>query len=235
MSSRPELRLDWCSHAAAKFAVEHWHYSGCLPASKSEWIGVWEGGEFIGCVLFGCGAGNITKGRAYGLEPMQMAELTRVALREHAAPVSRIVRVALRMLRERNPGLRLVVSLADPVHDHVGAIYQAGNWAYVGTTAESKTYIDGRGREHHERVVSPTGRKCQYGRYVPCLRPEDAASIRRNPGKHKYLMPLDDAMRAQIEPLRKPYPKRAKQATEGDQLSSGGATPTRTLQTSEAP
>jgi hypothetical protein len=193
-------------------------------------MGVWEYGRFIGCVLFGTGAGNITKGAAYGLEPMQMAELTRVALGAHAAPVSRIVRVALRMLEEHNPGLRLVVSLADPVHDHVGAIYQAGNWIYVGTTAESKTYIDRHGREHHERVVSPTGLKKQYGRYVPCLRPEDAASIRANPGKHKYLMPLDDAMRARIEPLRKPYPKRPKQATTSFPEACGGAAPTRTLQ-----
>jgi hypothetical protein len=28
MSSKPVLKLDWCSHAAAKYAVEHWHYSG---------------------------------------------------------------------------------------------------------------------------------------------------------------------------------------------------------------
>jgi RNA processing factor Prp31 len=36
-------------------------------------------------------------------------------------------------------------------------------------------------------------------------------------GKHRYLMPLDDEMRKRIEPLRKPYPKRPKQAMAGDQ------------------
>ena len=25
--SKPTLKLDWCSHEAAKYAVEHWHYS----------------------------------------------------------------------------------------------------------------------------------------------------------------------------------------------------------------
>jgi hypothetical protein len=52
------------------------------------------------------------------------------------------------------------------------------------------------------------------------------------PGKHRYLMPLDDAMREQIEPLRQPYPKRVRSAdsgTSGDQPEGGGATPTRTL------
>ena len=33
--------------------------------------------------------------------------------------------------------------------------------------------------------------------------------------KHKYLMPLDQAMRAKIAPLAKPYPKRPKQAEAG--------------------
>lgn len=225
-----ELRLDWCSHAAAEYAVERWHYSGCLPASKSTYLGVWEGGRFIGCVIFGTGAGNVTKGSAFGLPPLQMAELTRVALDAHSAPVSRIVSIAVAMIRRLCPGLRLLVSMADPVRDHHGGIYQAGNWVYVGTTNASKTYLDAAGREHHERVVSPSGRKKQYGRYVPCLRPSDAASIRENPGKHKYLMPLDAAMREQIAPLSKPYPKRVRPNGADEHHSpAGGVAPTRTL------
>jgi hypothetical protein len=206
--SKADLRLDWCSYQAAKWAVEHWHYSRCLPASKSQYIGVWEGDNFVGCIVFGTGAGNITKGKLYGLPEMQMAELTRIALREHSFTVSRMVSIAIRMLKLRNPGIRLIVSLADPVRGHIGSIYQAGGWAFVGETSKSKTYIGKDDREYHERVVSPTGRKRQYGRYVPCLKPQDAKSIRVNPGKYKYLYPLDPAMRAQIEPLRKPYPKR---------------------------
>ena len=38
------------------------------------------------------------------------------------------------------------------------------------------------------------------------------ATVVEVPGKHRYIMPLDDAMRKQIEPLAKPYPKREKQA-----------------------
>ena len=56
MSSRPELKLNWCSHAAAKYAVEHWHYSKRLPNQKLVKIGVWEFGIFRGAVIFGDGA-----------------------------------------------------------------------------------------------------------------------------------------------------------------------------------
>jgi hypothetical protein len=51
-------------------------------------------------------------------------------------------------------------------------------------------------------------------------------------GKHCYLMPLDKEMKNTIMKLAKPYPKRDKQANSSDQLESGGATPTITLQSS---
>ena len=39
MSDKPVLKLDWCSHAAAKYAVEHWHYeSRCLLSRGKDWV-----------------------------------------------------------------------------------------------------------------------------------------------------------------------------------------------------
>ena len=29
--SKAILKLDWCDYKAAKYAVEHWHYSKSLP------------------------------------------------------------------------------------------------------------------------------------------------------------------------------------------------------------
>ena len=86
MSSNPELKLDWCSYEAAKFAVEHWHYSRLCPKGPTARIGVWEGGEFIGVIVFGMGAcGHL--GDAHGLGQFEVAELERIALRHHQAPV----------------------------------------------------------------------------------------------------------------------------------------------------
>ena len=107
-----DLRLDWCSYEAAKYAVEHWHYSRSMVAGKSSKVGVWEDGKFIGCVVFSRGANNHL-GSPYGLEQTDLCELTRVALTRHVAPVSRIVSIAVRMLRKQSPGLRLIVSFAD--------------------------------------------------------------------------------------------------------------------------
>ena len=133
MSSRPELRLDWCGHDAAKYAVEHWHYSECLPAGKIVKVGVWEDSVFIGCVLFSRGANN-NLGSPYNLKQIEVAELTRVALNKHTAPVTRIVSIALRFLRLNSPGLRLIISYADPLKGHHGGIYQGGGWIYCGAS-----------------------------------------------------------------------------------------------------
>lgn len=230
MSSHPELKLAWCSYEAAKFAVMHWHYSRVMPRGKNSYVGVWEGGNYVGAIIFGTGGGNATNGRRYGLDRcFEMAELVRVALRGHACYVSRAVAIAIRMLKKNNPGLRLLVSMADPRQGHVGSIYQAGNWVYVGRTVPIKLYIDADGNEHHPRNVSKSGYIKQYAGINKVLKIDDAIRVIQCPGKHKYLYPLGKEMRALIEPMRKPYPKRAASETvsrPADQPEVRGSTPT---------
>src|SRR3990167_6802947 len=107
--NKADLKLDWCSYEAAKYAVEHWHYSRSLPTPPLIKIGVWENHAFIGCVLFSRGANN-NMGKAVSLTAVQVSELTRIALARHVTAVSRIVKIALILLHYRCPGLRLVVS-----------------------------------------------------------------------------------------------------------------------------
>ena len=214
MSSRPELRLDWCSREAAKYACEKWHYSRSLPCGKQLFFGVWEFGQFVGVVIFGRGANRNMAGE-FGLECTECIELTRVALRQHATPVSRIVSVAVALMRKHSPGIRNIVSYADPSQGHSGGIYQAMNWVYIGTSRPQSAIVG-----MHKRTATS-----KFGTTKGL--PKTAVSC-----KHKYLMPLDEDMRRKIEPLRKPYPKRAGSAGSGTppiQGGRGGATPTSAL------
>lgn len=199
------LRVAWVSHQAAVFAVKRWHYSKSMPTPPVVKIGVWENGQFIGVVLFSRGA-SPALGAPYGLDATQVCELTRVALSEHAAAVSQVVAAAIRLLKQHSPGLRLIVSFADPNHNHHGGIYQAGNWIYTGQSDPSAAYVDGAGRRWHTRQVSATGVRTQYGqrRAVPKI-----ASLRKVDlqGKHRYLMPLDRALRRRVVKLAQPYPR----------------------------
>ena len=227
------LRLDWCSYEAAKFAVEHWHYSKCMPIGKLDKIGVWENEKFIGCVIFGYG-NNQYQGVRFGLVQTQICELLRIALTNHESSVTKIVKVALKMLKELNIGMRLVVSYADPEQNHNGAIYQGGNWIFIGTGGSNEAFYNKQGERVHSRLVGKGGVKNVFGRNIRTY-DSDTTTKRKLEKKFKYVYPLDDEMRKQIEPLRQPYPKRqtggrgeidnASQSNE----KTGGASPTRPL------
>lgn len=227
--TKADLKLDWCSHDAAKYAVEKWHYSRAMPHSRLVKLGAWESGRFVGAIVFGYGA-TPELGKLFGVPAIQVAELVRVALRDHRAPVSRMVAVALRMLKKQSPKLRLVVSFADAARGHHGGIYQAGNWAYLGAQ-ETHAYRV-RGRLVHPRTLG--SRYGVGGQSVPWLRAHvDPAAERVAAGvKHKYVMPLDGEVRLRVEPLRRPYPKRAAGVagdTPANHAGEGGSTPTAAL------
>lgn len=229
MTSRHNLRLDWCSHEAAKFAVEHWHYSRRMPKSKLAKVGVWENGTFIGAVIFGVGA-TPELSKPYGLTMQQVAELVRVALSKHQTATTRIVAIAVKMLKREMPGLRLLVSFADSAQGHHGGIYQGGGWIYTGDSFGR--YIRTNGKVEHPRSLG--SRYGVGGQSLKWLREnvDPNAEIISAAAKYRYLMPLDDAMRDKIAPLALPYPKRASEASSDAptvQVGEGGAAPTPTL------
>lgn len=206
-----ELLVAPCSYEAAKYAVMHWHYSRLMPKSKLVHYGVWENSKFVGSVLFGVGA-NSGLVKSYGLDQTEGCELVRVALTSHANHVSQIIAKSLKLLKESNPGLRLVVSFADLEQGHKGGIYQAGNWIYLGLTDSADEYVV-NGRRYHGRALRLKRQQYNNGtvaannvlEWAQRVLDSDAYSI---PGsqKHRYLYPLDRAMRRQIERLRLPYP-----------------------------
>ena len=229
-----DLRLDFCSHDAAKHAVLRWHYSRTMPKAQLLKIGVWEDDKFRGAILFGLGA-NRHLARPFGLRDTQACELVRVALapgRHH--PTSRCVAISLRLLRRQSPGLRLVVSYADAGQNHRGVIYQAGGWLYLGTSDQS--YIRVRGQVEHPRTLYD--RFVPKGQSIPWLREHVDPRAERVPmaPKHKYVMPLDKKLRRELEGSALPYPKCGRSDTSdtpGFQPGEDGAPPIRPLHASD--
>jgi hypothetical protein len=216
------LRLDWCSQEAAKFAVTRWHYSKSLPPPPHVRVGVWENGKFIGVVLFSRGANNNLL-KPYGLKVTEGCELARVALSKHETPVTRIISIAINMLRSVNSGLKLVVSFSDPKHGHHGGIYQGGNWLYLGQSSDTTEFLAPDGKIWHGRMVSADGTSRVYGKRRKVWRTDQCQKITM-PGKHRYLMPLDADMKAHVSHMAKPYPKRAKQAMAVPTVQRQGST-----------
>lgn len=198
MLVKHELKIDWATHEAAKFACEKWHYSKCLPVGKLVKIGAWENGKYIGCVIFGRGANNNML-KPFGLQQNDGCELVRIALNKHNNPVSKIMALAIKFLKKSQPNLKLIVSYADPEEGHHGGIYQACNWIYTGLSSKAiKVFY--KGKWSHKKTVDDSGVNQTF---------LDKKTVE---GKHRYLMPLDEKMKIKVAKLAKPYPKRMKQA-----------------------
>jgi len=207
-----------------------------MPAGKRVCIGVWEDRVFVGVVIFSLSA-NQWMGNMFGLTMFQICELVRVALTKHITPVSRILAIAIKMIKTNFPGQRLIASYADTEQNHHGGIYAASGWVYTGMVQFGKKGSPSfliHGRKRHPRSVHALGWK----QNINWIREHvDARAYLVYPkGKHKYLFPLDKAMQEQIESLRRPYPKRATSETSDTsslQDGKGGAAPTVALKEME--
>lgn len=229
--TKPDLKLGWATHKAAKYACENWHYSGCLPVPPLVKVGVWENEKYIGCLIFSRGA-SPSLFKPFNLEQTQGCELTRVALTDHITPVSRLMSIAFKFLKKSNPDLELIVSFADPAEGHHGGIYQATNWIYTGESSKSYSFLDKTGRKWHSRQVSEKGWNIQQGVKRKCVKPSECTKI-ENPGKHRYILPLKD--RKKYLHLSKEYPKRLEHESNASplQVEESGAIPTKSLQFKE--
>lgn len=197
-----EIKL--VNQQAALYAVTNWHYSKCLPTGKLVKYGVFEDSKFIGVIIFSRGASPFL-GTFLNLDQTEICELTRIALDKHVTPVSQMVAETLKLLKQSNPGLRCVVSFADPKEGHKGGVYQAGNWIYTGkSNSVVEYYIDSRWR-HTKSVYHHPQRSFAPKRVMP--------------GKFRYLYPLDKNLRRKLAKLALQYPN----AVEGLKVSQNNS------------
>ena len=203
------LEIAICTHKAAQFAVNQWHYSKSLPAGKTYRVGVWEDKVFKGCILYSYGA-NQHLGKSFNLSMFECVELTRVALaKDRSFKTSQVLAQSLKMLKKDNPKLRLVISYADVDQSHHGGLYQVTNWTYLGLTETDggtpKYRINGK-VTHGRQVYSLYGKGAQN---IDWLRENVDPNAEKvfTLGKHKYAYPLDKRIRKVLLELQKSYPK----------------------------
>lgn len=174
-----------------------------MPSGKLIKFGVWEDEKFVGAIIYGRGA-TPQLGSPYGLDQTEVCELVRVALRNHASPVSQLIATTIKKTKQTNTRLRLIVSFADSAQGHHGGIYQAGNWLYLGQSLHHRIRLNGV-------LIHPRSLGAKYGvggQSIPWLRKHVDPSADRVevPGKHRYVFPLDKQMRRKLEKIAQQYP-----------------------------
>ena len=204
------MRMRAATAREIRFSCLRFHYARSVPSVSygySFFLDEAEGGDFIGCVLFGGGA-NRNIGSPYGLAYGEVIELVRVALngKQGHGHTSQVVMMAIRQLKRDAKAIRLVISYADEDHGHVGKIYQATNWVYTGEVSHgSNGGFLIHGKEVHKRTVV-----ARYGTAsIDYLREtvDKDVKILKPRGKLKYVYPLDKRMRRLVDGMSKPYPK----------------------------
>lgn len=215
------MRLEIASNKAIKYACMNFHYAKAVPVNTFGYSVFNDNNEWCGVALFGTGA-SPQIGKQYNLAQGQVIEFVRMALNgKQKDSVSKIMSISLRLLYKKNPLVKLIVSYADQEQGHLGIIYQASNWYYLGEV-KSPPIIEGK---HNKSMGGSIGAARKLLKREP--------KVYFPKPKHKYIYPLDKTLILLCKSLSKPYPK---QAVEVHKLNSsqtsekvGGANPTQPL------
>jgi len=149
-----ELVVRRSSVKEARPYIATHHYSKTMPDSTTDVFMGFYDGVFAGVCVFGMGTG---KGQYYrlipDLEDGEYRELTRLWSPDGMPKntESRLISESIKLLPKK---VKIVLSYADPSQGHLGKIYQATNWLYIGRTHGGEKMIDGDGKELHPRLVS---------------------------------------------------------------------------------
>ena len=189
------LRVAPVPIRVAKAILERSHYLHSLPGATKLAFGVFAADRLLGVITLGSGPTNAYR-LVEGAKADDCIALTRLWLSDElpANSESRVIGIVLRSLA-RHTCLKFVVTYADPMAGHLGIIYQASNWIYVGTSQATPLYDMGDGIARHSRSLSNAlgTRSVRHflDRGVPIQRIPQAP-------KHRYIYFLDPAWRSRL-------------------------------------
>lgn len=136
-------------------AIVTGHYSGVMPDACQDAFAAWNHlGGLIGAVAYGPGGNNKTLTAIYPEATNKTGrELIRLWVHPNAPKntASKIVSQSMRLLPKE---VELIVTFADSGQNHLGIVYQALNFYYLGKTNEGIRYVDNSGIEVTSRLAN---------------------------------------------------------------------------------
>tara|TARA_Y100001938_G_scaffold58720_1_gene82173 strand:- start:4937 stop:5533 length:597 start_codon:yes stop_codon:yes gene_type:complete len=196
------LILKRASKKAIKYSTFNFHYAKRRPGTSNIAYSVFNNkNEWCGCIIYGHGA-SPSIGKPYGLVHGQIIELVRMALNGKQESTSKALAISMKLVKKDCPTVKMIVSYADKGQNHVGTIYQATNWNYVGQSESTGHEYWYKGRWTHSKTIGDKHR--MYGLKI------DHLKKRKTSGKIKYIYPLCPEMKILTEKIKKPYPKKIK-------------------------
>ena len=240
MATAKDIVIKPISAQAANALVKRVHYSGKVVNNSQLHFGAFLNGRLEGAMSFGPPINKKgTIGVVRDTKWSGMIELNRMAFSDVLPKnsESRAMAVAFRLIKKHYPHIEWIVSFSDATQCGDGAIYRASGFVLTDIRESDALRINpATGQvmhviQAHHLMLSKEFRtweatKGYQLRYIYFLNP-DARKRLTVP-----ILPFSkiDEMGAG---MYKGIPKRVTKANSGDQLESGGAIPTHTLQSHE--
>lgn len=191
------MKLTKANIKAINYACKNFHYSKSVPTIQYAYNVYNDNNEWCGVIIYGGGANN-NLAKSFNLYNGEVLELERVALNGKQEQTSKAVALSLKLLHKENPIVKLVVSYADHRQKHIGTIYKATNWMFLGISKTSDTQYYYKGKWTHQRTIDSKKDKEHLKKTLP---------KRLNSNKFKYIYCFDKELKEKYNKIKKEYPK----------------------------
>ena len=202
--------VECVERSTIKNFIEKNHYSKNINGLKVSFcFGLYDNNNLIGACLFG--QLSTTSWKKYSDCEDDVLELRRLVLIDNTPKNTESWFIA-RCINyiKKNSNYTTIVSYADPYYGHIGYIYQASNFYYLGITNKDKLLKDiDTGKAYHSRALR-TKYKGEYKPFVKVLREKYDKGLLEEievPGKHIYVYPLKKNVKKKFQNLKRDYPK----------------------------
>ena len=176
----------------AKPFIEKWHYSKSINGVMSSYIfGLYSDNNLIGVILYGkLGMANAWK--KYSDNKDDILELRRLCCIDNTPKntESYFIGQTLRYLKKYTK-IKHIVSYADGEQGHVGTIYKATNFSFLGMTAKSSVIIRVKdNKQFHEKTIRTkyNGKLKPYAQQLKDDLSNGNAYYKKTVGKSIYYM-----------------------------------------------
>lgn len=163
-----------------------WHYSKGCPAGKA-YFGLFYNSDIIGIICYGEPAMRNQK-RCYGadIELRRLCCIDLTPKNTESYFIGRTLKIIKKM------GFRRCLSLADPNHGHIGTIYRASNFTYMGRElggGSRDVIVDGV-KMHSRSAFAKFGTSGYKG--LVSIMPNASIQVVEKERKHIYIYDLYD-------------------------------------------
>jgi len=187
-----DMIVERCSRNDIRNFVEKWHYSKNINGVKSQYcFALYYKRYLIGAAIFSWMAmANVWK--SYVDKEEDFIELRRLCCIDDTPrnTESYFIGHCMRWLR-KNTKIIKIIAYSDPHYGHIGTIYKATNFKYLGQTSKSKVIVMGDRVWHEKTIRNQHGGSVKpYALKLKKSLELGKAHFEHREGKHIYLFNL---------------------------------------------